>query len=107
MQKTNIQLLSLYLATTILLAGFALEDDDSQVREYTDETFPELIRTKDYVFTVFTQPSKCEYRCEFIMDEFRDASGWFEDDDMPEEKPDLTDPKNRLLDFLPGDPQNN
>jgi|TARA_B100001540_G_scaffold239562_1_gene214149 hypothetical protein len=30
-----------------------------------------------------------------------------EDDDMPEEKPDLTDPKNRLLDFLPGDPQNN
>jgi len=30
-----------------------------------------------------------------------------EDEGSPEDNPDLTDPKNRLLDFLPGDPQNN
>ena len=28
-------------------------------------------------------------------------------DETSDAKPDLTDPKNRLLDFLPGDPQNN
>lgn len=30
-----------------------------------------------------------------------------EDDESPAEKPNETDPKNRLLDFLPGDSQNN